>query len=231
MSANEFDNLLAIDTATRHLHLAIMFGGDRVVKSSAVVTKSHGQILMTKIQALCESAALEPGQMQGIVVSTGPGSFTGLRIGLAAAKGLAVAAEIPLMGIGLFDLAQYKLDASSIAGTVIVPSRKGEYYLANLDGGRGSTFEVEIAAEGELSRLADSRMVYGLGFDPAKQLADSSALALGGELAYDGADLLYLGRECLLRGERSDLNTLEPLYFQKAIAEVRFDERHGTGQD
>jgi len=230
MSNDPFDNLLAIDTATRKLHLALMFSGDRVVKTVDAITKSHGQILMARIQSLCESAALAPNRLHGIIVGVGPGSFTGLRIGLAAAKGLAVAAEIPLLGIGLFELARHKMTTAGLSGAVIVPSRTGEYYFAAV-GNASALPDVVVAAEAEMVGLAGGRTVYGMGFDPATQLADPGALSLGGELEYDGADVLYLGREKLLREERSDLNKLEPLYFQKAIAEVRFDERHGTDSD
>ena len=230
MSETHFDNLLAIDTATKRLHLALMFGGDRVVKTVDAVTKSHGQILMARIQSLCDSAALRPNQLHGLIVGVGPGSFTGLRIGLAAAKGLAVAAEIPLLGVGLFELAAYKMAAAGLSGAVIVPSRKGEYYFATVENS-SAPFEVAVVAEAELPGLADGRTVYGMGFDPATQLGEVGELSLGGELEYDGADLLYLGRERLVGGESSDLNTLEPLYFQKAIAEVRFDERHRTDSD
>jgi len=230
MTDSRFDNLLAIDTATRKLQLAMMFGGDRTIKTSDVVTKSHGQILMARIQSLCESAALEPGRLDAIIVSIGPGSFTGLRIGLAAAKGLAVAAGIPLLGIGLFDLYAHRMKVSGLSGAVVIPSRKGEYYLALIDPA-ADTIDAQVVAEAELRMRTVGRVVYGLGFDPAGNLPNQSGLILGGELDYDAADLLNMGRERLLRGERSDLTRLEPLYFQKAIAEVRFDERHGTSDN
>ena len=105
MTDSTMQNILAIDTATHNLHLGLQYGGDRLIKSTNPLAKSHGQVIFKKIEELFESADLTPSDLHAIVVSIGPGSFTGLRIGLAAAKGIAVAAELPILGVQLFDLA------------------------------------------------------------------------------------------------------------------------------
>jgi len=108
---NDFNpqSVLAIDSSTHILKLALSFGDDRLVQISEEVEKSHGQIIVKKINELFQSAGLNKSMLRAIVVATGPGSFTGLRIGLATAKGIATALNIPVAGVGVFEVAVYKL--------------------------------------------------------------------------------------------------------------------------
>ena len=231
MSGPPVDNLLAIDSSTRRLHLAVLYAGDRMVKSTGEEGNTHAQVMMKRIDDLLVSAELKPGDLHGIVVSVGPGSFTGLRIGLAAAKGIAVACEIPILGVGLFELAAAKLSDRRGAAAVIVLMRRDEYYLFLVDDVSAGESTVTVVKASDLARAVAEREVYGIGFDPRGKLTGSEGLHLAGELAYDASDLLYLGRTRLARGERSDLASLEPFYLQKAIAEIRFYQRYGPPHD
>jgi tRNA threonylcarbamoyl adenosine modification protein YeaZ len=226
MTETKFDNILAIDTATHKLNLALRFGGDRSVTISDKVEKTHGQLIMKRIDDLFHNAGLSVADLHAIVVSLGPGSFTGLRIGLAAAKGIATARSLPMVGISLFDVAAYRLRADDPPAHVLIPSRKGEYYVGNWEGGPIGRDRIQIVAESDLASKIGSDPAYGIGFDPSKVDPPITAVVAGGELEYDGADLLQVGGERLDRGDFDDLAELEPIYLQKAIAEIRFDEKH-----
>src|SRR5574341_1324197 len=102
-------NILAIDCATSEMKLGLKFGGDRLVKSAVAAEQSHSAQIIKGIAALMASAKCKVTELDAIVVATGPGSFTGLRIGLACAKGMAVALNIPVVGVSLFEVAGYKL--------------------------------------------------------------------------------------------------------------------------
>jgi len=223
MTVSSFDTILAIDTSTRRLVLALSFAGDRLVKSDNVVEKTHGQILIKKIDELVQSAALSKRDIKAVVVSVGPGSFTGLRIGLAAAKGLAVALDVALVGISLFELASSKMRESGQSALLVIPCRKGEYYVGRIDTDKAG--DIRVLPESELPAILSGQLVFGLGFDPCSQFQTVAIDPASGPFEYDGSDLIYLGKEKLLSGEQSDLASLEPLYLQKAIAEVRFDQR------
>jgi len=226
MTRADLDNVLAIDSATRNLNLALRFGGDRSVKSSSIVEKTHGQIIIKKIEELFQSGGGNIDNLQAVVVSLGPGSFTGLRIGLAAAKGIAVAREIPLVGVGLFEIAARRLGANAGAH-LLIPSRKGEYYVASADNTAPRHDSIQVVAESDLSALIGRGPVYGIGFDPVPVLSSIIPGLVGEELEYDGGDLLQVGLEKLRLPEPSDPAALEPIYLQKAIAEIRFDQRRG----
>lgn len=225
MTDTQYDNILALDTSTQRLILAVAYGGDRTVKSDNRVDKTHGQILLKKIDELLGSAELSTADLDALVVCVGPGSFTGLRIGLAAFKGIAVANGLPVVGINLFELAAYKLSWETGAVNLLVPSRRGEFYIGTVDNGEVIEEETRIVIESDLLDRIENRRVYGLGFDPVAALPNLSIRQAGGELKYDGGDFVVLGREKLFAGKTADLAGLEPLYLQKAIAEANFERR------
>jgi len=224
MNRVEYDNVLAIDTATRKLNLAVRFGGDRLVKSSETVEKTHGQIIMKKISDLFDSAGGSVNDLQAMVVGTGPGSFTGLRIGLAAAKGIAVARDLPIVGVGVFDVAATCIPAA-IRAWVLVPSRRGEYYVGEVAAETINLDSVRVIAEEELPGLIGSGPAYGVDFNPTEALVSLMPNLTGEQLEYDAADLLQVGLNRLQESGPMNLSELEPTYLQKAIAEVRFDQR------
>src|SRR5947207_262118 len=96
--------LLAIDTATRTLSLALHDGMTVVAESSWRTSDHHTVELAPQTALLLRRAGLTPDQLPGIAVALGPGSYTGLRIGLGLAKGLALAHDLPLIGVPTFEI-------------------------------------------------------------------------------------------------------------------------------
>ena len=90
--------LLAIDTALEDCSVAVATP-EGVRAAERTVGRGHAELLMPQIAALLDAAGLGVAGLDRIVVSTGPGSFTGLRVGLAAARGLGLAAAIPVIGV------------------------------------------------------------------------------------------------------------------------------------
>lgn len=117
--------LLAIDTATRVISLAL-HDGERIVAESSWETANHHTVeLAPAVQAMLTRAGLESRQLTAIAVALGPGSFTGLRIGLGFAKGLATSLNLPLLGIPTLHIL-----------TAAQPSQ-AERLMAVLQAGRG----------------------------------------------------------------------------------------------
>jgi tRNA threonylcarbamoyl adenosine modification protein YeaZ len=208
-----------------NLNLAVGFGGDRLVQSSDRMQKSHGQMIIKKIDELVQSAGLAKTDLQGIVVCLGPGSFTGLRIGLAAAKGMATALGCPLVGVSMFDLAAYKLEDHTAPVVLLLPHRRDEFFVADIINGICDAKSIEAVGIAELPARVADREIRVIGFDPA-------ALASGGGngspvkvLEYNAGDLLHVGASRLNAGEFDDSADLEPLYLQKSQAEIKFEQR------
>jgi len=118
--------LLAIDTAAPRLQLAVLRDGDRVETLSEDMATGQAERLFPAIDELFSRAAIAYADLTRVAVTTGPGSFTGLRIGLSAARGLGLARGIPVLGIP--SLAALSL---AIAGpsAVLLDAKRGEAYL------------------------------------------------------------------------------------------------------
>ncbi|MDH5527106.1 MAG: tRNA (adenosine(37)-N6)-threonylcarbamoyltransferase complex dimerization subunit type 1 TsaB [Nitrospirota bacterium] len=130
MSASEA-LLLGIDTTTSLGGLALAGAGGLRAEYAADVHGSHAARIMPGIERMLNEAELAPGDLSGIGVSIGPGSFTGLRVGVATAMGLARAAGLPLYPVPTLEAVAWTVVASS-GGAVAVAmvARKGEIYGA-----------------------------------------------------------------------------------------------------
>ncbi|XWX03296.1 tRNA (adenosine(37)-N6)-threonylcarbamoyltransferase complex dimerization subunit type 1 TsaB [Aggregatilineales bacterium SYSU G02658] len=96
--------LIAIDTATKALGLAFYDGKTLLAEQMWVASNQHNLLLAPAIQATLATLELAPQQLSAVAVANGPGSYTGLRIGIALAKGLAAARRIPLIGVSTLDI-------------------------------------------------------------------------------------------------------------------------------
>src|SRR3954465_7408992 len=95
--------LLAVDTSTSQAGLALYDGR---VRTELVwhAGRDHGRHLMPAVDQALDRVGLRPGDLTAVAAARGPGSFTGLRVGLAVAQGMAVALEIPAYGIGALEV-------------------------------------------------------------------------------------------------------------------------------
>ena len=96
--------LLAIDTSTSWISLALYDGFSVLYETTWQSQHHHTVELAPAVDELFERTGYKPADLTGVAVATGPGSFTSLRIGLAAAKGLALALKIPLVGVPTLDI-------------------------------------------------------------------------------------------------------------------------------
>lgn len=129
----ELNRILTIDTATNCSSIAITEGGvsdGNALASLSLNTRvTHSRRLLSSIEYLMQQAEYNWSDLNGITVSVGPGSFTGLRIGMATAKGLAMAANLPLLGVSTLDaLASRCLTSKLICA--VQDARKKEVYTA-----------------------------------------------------------------------------------------------------
>ncbi|ADU50392.1 peptidase M22 glycoprotease [Thermaerobacter marianensis DSM 12885] len=145
--------ILGIDTSGPRCGVALLKDGEPA-GAEELAAPGTNRALMPAVDRLCRRAGIGPRQLDGIAVALGPGSFTGLRIGLAAAKGLALGLGRPLAGVGTLDAVVFAAAgpagdaATGTAGggaegggagpwqgwLVARPARRGEFYAAAYDG-------------------------------------------------------------------------------------------------
>src|SRR3989338_6211150 len=97
-------NTFAIETATAHGSIALCVGNMPIESVCIGERFEHSTTLLPKMHELLESHNIRPRDLDLVCVSKGPGSFTGLRVGIACAKGLALGLGIPLIGISTFEV-------------------------------------------------------------------------------------------------------------------------------
>jgi tRNA threonylcarbamoyl adenosine modification protein YeaZ len=194
--------LLAIDTAA-HLCAACILDTETGERGRAVldIGKGHAERLMAVIDAALTEAGATHADLDAIVVSVGPGSFTGVRVGVAAARGLALALKIPAVGVTTLE---------ALAREAAQPGRP---VVAKIEAGRGQAYVAAFSAAGAPS------------FGPAAlALEDADALIrdMAGEPVVatgrtaDIATYARLGAEQLAAGDQPEKP--RPLYLREADA-------------
>lgn len=129
-------NILAFDTATAACSAAVMRHGRVVARRFELREAGHAEHLMPMIEAVMDEAALDYQSIDRIAVTVGPGTFTGLRIGLAAARGLAIAAQVPVVGVTTLETMAAGASATAVPGAMIIAAidaRRGEVYAQSFD--------------------------------------------------------------------------------------------------
>jgi tRNA threonylcarbamoyladenosine biosynthesis protein TsaB len=94
--------LLAIETAGSGCSAAILRGSETLASESRTLRHGHAEVLLPMVDRVARAAGVEPGELEIVAVTTGPGGFTGIRAGLAAAQGIALAAGARLVGVTSF---------------------------------------------------------------------------------------------------------------------------------
>lgn len=123
--------LLAINTTTLQFSLALLEERGTIrAEYSMSKGKGHFGSLMPALDFLLASSKFDIRKIKGLVVAIGPGSFTGLRVGLSAAKGLCHGLDIPIIGISSLECLASQIPYSDLPVTPILDSRKGEVFAA-----------------------------------------------------------------------------------------------------
>jgi len=230
--------VLAIESATNVAALAIV--AEEAVIAEAVLNtgKTHSQRLMPMLARLLEEADLELEDLDGIVVSGGPGSFTGLRIGLATAKGLAYASGKPLVMVSTLDSLAYNLKGYPHLICPILNARRNEVYTAVYrDAGEELTLVMSYAAlppaelVQRLRPLAEPVMFLGdavpvFGAYLQEQMGSLARQATIFASMPSAAVLGWLGLQKLKKGQVADLATAKPFYIRPSEAEVKWQQKN-----
>ena len=131
--------LLAIDTSTRIMSLAIHTGDALIAECTLTIGKSHSEYLAPMIQQMMRQSNVEVSDLKAMAVAIGPGSYTGLRIGVSLAKGMAAVNNLPLVGISTLDTIALGQSFYNTRYTlvVVVPAGRGRVISGEYRGKKG----------------------------------------------------------------------------------------------
>jgi len=166
--------LLALDTSTQTIGMAL-FDGAQIVGETVWKTRNHHTIeVAPALKELLERCGQKPADIEAIGVALGPGSFTSLRIGLAVAKGIALAQRIPLIGVPTLDFMAATLPKSEFPLAVVLQAGRGRVAVGWYKWGKHS-WEAQGTAEAHtVEELSDSiespKLVTGELTAPERQM-------------------------------------------------------------
>jgi tRNA threonylcarbamoyl adenosine modification protein YeaZ len=127
-------NFLAIDTSSRYLTVIAQNGARVAIKYIPDCALNHSQVLMGEVEKALDEAELKPENCDFFAAVTGPGSFTGIRIGISCAKGFALATGKKLLGVTSFDLISYNIKCEG-EYVVAIDAAHGHYYACRYQKG------------------------------------------------------------------------------------------------
>jgi tRNA threonylcarbamoyladenosine biosynthesis protein TsaB len=230
--------ILGIETSGNIGGFAVVEGGRLLAEIASDITGRHVERGDAMIEYVLECADTPIGGLAAVAVSLGPGSFTGLRVGLALAKGLCFGRGLPLVGVPTLDVM-----AEVFAGTegVVVPvrdARRGEIYFGLYDAAGGTPRRLSDYRALAPDALADELLALGkaTGENAKRFVLVGDALArYGGTLRsrlgarmVEAAEVMWpprpamvaaLGGRMLAAGKVADLDGIEPIYVRASEAE------------
>ncbi|WP_240533767.1 tRNA (adenosine(37)-N6)-threonylcarbamoyltransferase complex dimerization subunit type 1 TsaB [Aeromonas veronii] len=219
--------ILAVDTATEACSAALLVG-DKLFSRWEEAPRDHTRKILPMVQAVLEDAGISLSDLDAIAFGRGPGSFTGVRIGISVAQGLAFGAGVPLIGIStLAAMAQgaYRLDGAQQVLTAI-DARMNEVYFGRYEliDGRMQLVGDEVVSEpvalvDARGKLAGPVTCVGTGFETygetlsglADELAESQVRFPAAE------DMLPLARAAWLAGEAVPVEQATPVYLRDKV--------------
>ncbi|MCM1970311.1 MULTISPECIES: tRNA (adenosine(37)-N6)-threonylcarbamoyltransferase complex dimerization subunit type 1 TsaB [unclassified Streptomyces] len=206
--------LLALDTATPSVTVALHDGREVLASSSQVDARRHGELLLPAVDRLLAEAGLKLDAVTAVVVGTGPGPYTGLRVGLMTADTFGLALGVPVHGVCTLDALAYAADIDKGPFVVATDARRKEVYWATYADSRTRLTDPAVDRPAEIADRVAGLPAVGAGallypetFPSVHEPEHVSASALAA-----------LAAERLAAGE--ELPAPRPLYLRRPDAQV-----------
>jgi len=231
--------ILGIETAT--LQVGCALGGHEGVRASfhAAHGRRHVETLAPAIAFICRQTQVDLVEVGAVAVDVGPGLFSGLRVGVAAAKAFAQALRVPVVGVASLDLLAFPVRHTNRLIVSAIDARRRELFYAfyrQVPGGvqRLSPYNVGTAEElvSELVARGEESLFVGDGvLRYPEMLIEGARTESGGPATAhpSAAALVELAHPLAMREEFVQSWELEPLYLRKSDAEINWDRRTPPG--
>jgi len=227
-------HILGIETSTTTGSVAVVSEDGVIAQYSLNIEVTHSERLMSTVDRVLTDTGLTIDDMDGYAVAIGPGSFTGLRIGLAAVKGLALVTGKPVAAVPTLEALAWNVPYAAYPVCPMLDARKNEVYAA-MYRFEGTTL-VHVMAEAVLSLPHLSERISGkaLFTGEASHLFREEIVNLFGDRALfapvsailpSAATVAEIGLAMIKSGKQSDLDSVTPMYIRRSEAEVMWEKR------
>jgi len=226
--------ILGIETSTKTGSVAVMSEKGVAAQYSLNIEVTHSERLMATVDRVLADTGMTISQLDGFAVAIGPGSFTGLRIGLSTVKGLALAVNKPLVVVPTLLALASNVPYPAYPVCPMLDARKKEVYMA-LYVFDGSTLRQEMSeAVIPVSQLGNrisgktiftGEAAYIHRAELERLFGDQALIAPRSVVLPSAATIAEIGLEMLNSGRQSDPDSLIPLYIRRPEAEVAWEKR------
>jgi tRNA threonylcarbamoyl adenosine modification protein YeaZ len=236
-------NILCVDTSTNNCSIAVITKESVLGEIDINYDLQHSVLLMPLIESLLGHLKLTPQDLGALCLSKGPGSFTGLRIGMAAIKGMALALDLPVFAADSLEILASGVFNSRGVVVPVVDALRGGYYTAfyetrngiirTLIGPEVLTFP-EIRDRLTAMGLQEVLLLGDLQEDNLSILREAGLNVTAAPPAMNipkASNIGYLLLDRIEHGEAEDVDTLVPLYMRKSQAEHEYDKKKGILND
>lgn len=226
--------ILNIETSTEVCSVNIAVDGKLLYEKESLEGLNHSQLLTVFIEELFGESKIFPRQLDAVAVSKGPGSYTGLRIGVSVAKGLCYSLDIPLLALGTLDvMGKYAAENQkaylqerdeTILFCPMIDARRMEVFTAlyNAAGHLVEPVSAKIIDENSFSFwLSQHRVLFfGNGADKCKKALTHSNALFDGPQKASARFMIRYAEEKFKNNNREDVAYFEPFYLKDFIATV-----------
>ena len=231
-------SILAIDTSTQVSSVAVVSDGKLAAELTMQAKLTHSETLLPHIEEVLGMANQKKEELEGIAVSLGPGSFTGLRIGLATAKAMAYALQLPIVGVPTLRALAWHFPVEGFQLLPMIDAQKGNVYVERYMWEHGKLLkktEVQVLPVEEVIRRTEELpgTVVLMGDVISKRIEGKQTLPMHVMLAPlhlrmpRAANVALCGLELLKEGKTANVMDMEPVYIRRSEAEVLWEKRHG----
>ncbi len=222
--------ILAVDTATETCSVAVVDGDTPLSELTLTRDQTHSKHIMDMIDFILGISGLTISDIYGFAVTKGPGSFTGLRIGISTAKGLAFASDKPIVGVSTLDALAFQFALSPYLISPFLDARKGEVYFSRYRSVNGIlTKEMQqqvLPPERAVCDIKEPTLFVGNGAIVYKNIIQDQV----GKFAHfapmsnnivKAASVALLSMDRFKEDKTDDISTFVPCYIRKSDAEIK----------
>lgn len=228
--------VLGIDTATLVCSVAVVSKEQTLSEYNLQVKKTHSERLLPLIDTMLRHAGLTLSELSGIAIAAGPGSFTGLRIGMVTAKALGQALDLPLVGIATLEALAAQHPHFQGVISPILDARRQQVYQALFAPGQRPTYLIKervlsvATLLDELATRQEQVLFVGDGVPVHRQVIEEKLGSRACFMPPEGgicraATVARLGLQELAAGRGQTWRHLEPCYVRRSEADVKYDQR------
>jgi tRNA threonylcarbamoyladenosine biosynthesis protein TsaB len=216
------ERFLIIDTSHRKGAVALAQGERVLAQRRLEESRRHARDLVPAARALLREHDCTARDLTGVVVSLGPGSYTGLRVGLISAKTLAYATGCVLLGVDTFTACAHQAAVDAQVVDVLADAQQGKIYVRRFTHGQGGKLEIKPWTSW-LEDLPLECWATGPGLEIiGDKLPGKVRQTPQEDWLIRPETLLTLGLERFRRGEKDDPFILEPIYLRPSAAEEKY---------